>query len=146
MRLNRIIYCSRNRLRGSDETLHAEIGKILEVSRANNARDGLSGGLLFSDDCFVQVLEGPLAALQNAFERIQCDARHGEVTVIQTGPIASRDFPEWSMAFTGTIDASRAIGFEPEHAFHGRSADGDVVLRVMKDLVDRQRDWLAPAP
>ncbi len=142
MRLSRVIYCSRNRLQGPHETVAATIGTILSVSRANNARDGLSGGLLFSKDCFVQVLEGPRDGLEAAFERIQCDDRHGEVTVVASGPIRTRDFPEWSMAFTGEIDASSWAALDLAEAFRGRSSDGDAVLRMMKDLVYRRQDWL----
>lgn len=100
--LYRVLYCSRNNLYGAAGNYSEEIRRILATSRENNARDGVTGGLLFSGGCFAQILEGPLKTVEGAFERIQCDGRHQEVTVLQSGPIAARDFPEWSMAFTGS--------------------------------------------
>lgn len=35
----------------------------------------MTDGLLISDGCFAQVFKGPLHTVENAFERIQCDAR-----------------------------------------------------------------------
>src|ERR1700712_4924660 len=101
--LYRILYCSRSTLEGTG-TANAEIRQILAKSRANNSRDGITGGLFFSDQCFAQVLEGPAANVESAFERIQCDEGHCEVIVLEAGPIKSRDFPEWSMAFAGITD------------------------------------------
>ena len=119
---------------------------ILAVSRANNARDGVTGGLLFSEGCFAQVLEGPLGAVEAAFERIQCDARHCEVVVLQSGPVAKRDFPNWSMAFAGTDAASSPLAkVNLAAAFSGQSSAGTDVLDMLKGLVVRETDWLVPA-
>ncbi len=144
--LYRVVYCSRNNIPGTPETVAADIGRILQVSRSNNARDGITGGLLFSKDCFAQVLEGPIDAVENAFERIQCDDRHGEVTVLQSGPIAARDFPDWSMAFTGdrTTDSPLA-GMVMDGAFAGSSRAGNDVLDLLRGVVVRETEWLAVA-
>ena len=37
---------------------------------------------MFNSGCFAQVLEGPHHAIQATFERIQCDERHSDVTVL----------------------------------------------------------------
>jgi hypothetical protein len=47
------------------------IRQILETSRRNNARDGLSGLLLLGGRRFLQVLEGPKDALDQAYARIR---------------------------------------------------------------------------
>lgn len=149
--LYRVLYCSRNVIGGSTEAVAAEVRDILAVSRANNARDGVTGGLLFNQGCFAQVLEGPLDAVEAAFERIQCDPRHGEVIVLQSGPVAQRDFPDWSMAFAGP-DAARGslAGIALADAFSGQTGAGDAVLDTLKSLVLREADWLgqisAPPP
>ena len=144
--LYRVLYCSRNTVPGSPQEVAAHIGAILAISRDNNARDGITGGLLFSEGCFAQVLEGPQDAVEAAFERIQCDDRHGEVTVLQCGMVAGRDFPDWSMAFTG---ASEHVvpGIALAGALSGRGEAGaDQVLDVLRAVVRRETDWLAPAP
>ena len=144
--LHRVLYCSRNIIPGAVEAIAADVREILAVSRVNNARDGVTGGLLFSEGCFAQVLEGPLDAVEAAFERIQCDARHCEVVVLQSGPIAKRDFPDWSMAFAGTDAASSPLAKATlATAFSGQSSAGDDLLDLLKGLVVRETDWLAPA-
>jgi hypothetical protein len=143
--LYRVLYCSRNNLAGAPETYPDGIREILARSRVNNARDGVTGGLLFSDGCFAQILEGPLHTVENAFERIQCDGRHQEVTVLQSGSIAARDFPDWSMAFTGTNQANNPLtGSGLNEAFSGRSSAGDHVLSLLKKVVVCENDWLMP--
>ncbi len=133
--LFRVLYCSRNTMAGPAETVQAEIEAILATSRANNARDQVTGGLLYSANCFAQVLEGPYEAVQDAFERIQCDDRHGEVTVLQAGPVETRDFAAWAMAFAGRQGDDPALGATLAKAFAGQSAAGDAILATLRGVV-----------
>lgn len=145
-KLHRLLYCSRNTIPGAIEAVAAEVRGILAISRVNNARDGVTGGLLFSKGCFAQVLEGPLDAVEATFERIQCDARHSEVIVLQTGPITKRDFPDWSMAFAGADAVGSSLAeVTLAGAFSGQSSAGDEMLDMLKALVVREADWLVPA-
>ena len=144
--LHRVLYCSRNLIPGDPEAVAADVGRILAASRRNNARDGITGGLLFSQGCFAQVLEGPLDAVESAFERIQCDERHSEVTVLQSGPIMARDFPNWSMAFTGPDAASPFADARMADVFTGQSDNGGKLLGLLKAVITRESEWLAPAP
>lgn len=144
--LHRVLYCSRNLIPGAPEAVAAHIRGILATSRRNNARDGITGGLLFSEGCFAQVLEGPLDAVESAFERIQCDDRHSDVTVLQSGPIAARDFPGWSMAFAGPDAASPIEDTRIDRAFAGQSGGGDKLLDMLKAVITRESEWLSPEP
>lgn len=99
--LHRLVYVSRNLLAGSPGAIEEEVLGILAASRRNNARVGVTGALLFSTDCFAQVLEGPLAAVQATFERIQCDQRHTDTVVLSCEGVARREFADWSMAYAG---------------------------------------------
>ena len=56
---------------------------------------------MFNSGCFAQVLEGPLGAVAATFERIQRDARHADVMVLDFRPVSERSFGAWSMAFVG---------------------------------------------
>ncbi len=137
--LHRIIYCSRSRLTGARSAVDAEVRRILARSRSNNAADSIGGALLFSDDCFAQVLEGSSEALGRAFERIQRDMRHGDVVVLQSSPAERRHFPYWSMAYAGAPDAEprrrmAKVGFDA--AFSGQtSATGHTMLDLLRELV-----------
>ncbi len=141
--LHRVLYCSRNTIPGAIEAVAADVREILAVSRVNNARDEVTGGLLFSEGCFAQVLEGPQDAVEAAFERIQCDPRHCDVVVLQSGPVTKRDFPDWSMAFAGANAAGSSLaGVALAGAFSGQSSAGDEVLDMLRALVVRETDWL----
>jgi blue light- and temperature-responsive anti-repressor len=145
--LYRVLYCSRNRIAGDADRIGRDITSILAASRENNARDDVTGGLLFSEGCFAQVLEGPLGAIESAFERIQCDNRHSDVIVLQSGPIDTRDFPDWSMAFAGIRPADNPlVSMALADAFSGRSRAGDAMFDVLKGVVARETDWLAATP
>ncbi len=143
--LYRVLYCSQNHLTGMPETYPGEIQGILATSRKNNVRDGVTGGLLFSAGCFAQVLEGPLEMVESAFERIQCDERHRKVTVLQSGSITARDFPDWSMAFTAADMADNPLASVAlSGAFSGQSSAGNDILSLMRKVIVRE-DWLALA-
>ncbi len=142
-RLSRVLYCSRNSIHGGTTAIAANVQTILAASRVNNARDGITGGLLFSEGCFAQVLEGPTDAVEAAFERIQCDERHSEVTVLQVGPITTRDFPNWSMGFAGTSAGGSLLGsVSLADAFSGQSSAGNGVLDMLRAIVVRETEWL----
>jgi hypothetical protein len=62
--MEQLVYISTPRTVLTETDLH----QILEVSRRNNRRDGLTGLLLAGDKRLLQVLEGPTQALSDAFE------------------------------------------------------------------------------
>ena len=119
--LHRLVYYSRNRMAGEPEQLAQAIAAILAASRVNNARVGVTGALMFNAGCFAQVLEGPQAAVEDVFERIQQDERHGDVSLLAFQPVEARAFEAWSMGFVGTSAADAALygsvaqdsGFDP---------------------------------
>ena len=75
-----------------------DVASILQVSRRNNVRDGLSGLLYADGRRFLQVLEGEPEAVETAFARISADPRHRAVVVLSRREIAVREFGDWAMA------------------------------------------------
>lgn len=140
-RLHRIAYCSRSSI--APDALARQLHAILDVSRRRNPRLGVTGALLYNHGSFAQVLEGPLAAVERVFESIQCDPRHGDVTVIESGPIATRLFPDWSMAFSGDRHLAdvpgAALAFE--QAFAGAGDGARQLLRLLRELVVEDGEW-----
>ena len=133
----RVVYCSRNLIGEAAPQQDAEIGSILQASRANNSRKNVTGALLYNHGYFAQVLEGPRASVEETFERIQRDSRHGEVTVLEGSDAAQRDFPDWSMAHVqpATPAASAQIGNTLHVAMQDPQAAGHEVLMLMRSLV-----------
>jgi hypothetical protein len=103
--LHTLTYFSRNSIEAADGDLEVEINRILAIARESNRKLGVTGALLFSEGCFAQVLEGGLAQVEAIFERIECDPRHQNVTILQFTPIKERSFGNWSMAFAGLSPA-----------------------------------------
>ena len=99
--LYRLVYASKNLLAGSESDLASSVLQILKASQRNNAPADVSGALLFNKGAFAQVLEGPRRQVEDTFERIQRDPRHGDVTVLQCGSVESRGLANRSMAFVG---------------------------------------------
>lgn len=93
--MQRVIYASRATTRMSSTALML----MLAACRVRNEADGLTGLLLYSDESFLQVLEGDPEVVEATWERIQRDSRHHELRLLAQEPIRSRSFPDWSMGF-----------------------------------------------
>ena len=97
--LHRLVYRSVFSMPAEEATTARELDSILETSRRNNSAAGLTGALLHSGAQFVQVLEGPLPAIEAVYDRIAADLRHTSVELLQFTPVPEPSFPAWSMAF-----------------------------------------------
>jgi hypothetical protein len=132
----RLVYYSRNHI-GTDEAVFAaNVDEILDKSRVNNQRDEITGALLFNSGCFAQVLEGPLDTIEAAFERIQQDERHGDVSLLALDPIPQRSFPNWAMGFIGTsqFHEKRFAVIGSSSGFDPSRLSGDEIHSLLKDL------------
>lgn len=135
--LMRVVYVSHNTIKGDDEYLSQQIEDILDNARQLNQQAGITGALMFNRGLFAQVLEGPAAAIEETFERIQCDQRHAEVLMIACDPVTERSFDQWSMAYIGTqaevpallLEIASATGFDAERF------DGDAVNDALRTML-----------
>lgn len=73
--------------------------ELLKVARANNARLGITGMLLYADGNFVQIIEGPEDAVDALYAKISRDPRHTALLKALDGPIAERRFADWTLGF-----------------------------------------------
>jgi hypothetical protein len=146
--LYRLVYASKNLLKGSEAEMTASITQILAASQRNNAESDVTGALMFNAGAFAQVLEGPRREVEETFERIQCDDRHGDVTVLQCGPAEKRGFANWSMAFVGQSAGGQAqfSQLAAESGFDLSRLDGDAVFAMLHGLVLEEERVPAPAP
>jgi len=94
----------------SREMAPDELDAMLQRARARNGSMGITGALLHYGGRFVQVLEGEATAVEQCFERISKDDRHGAVTRIHSGPVDLPSFPDWSMRYVVNAGApDRAV-------------------------------------
>lgn len=100
------------------------IDAIACVSRPRNATLDVTGALILSGDSFAQIIEGPAEAIAELRATISRDERHRELLTVADGAKSSRDFANWSLAYSGTalfvereIERIRATALaEPYHS------------------------------
>jgi hypothetical protein len=98
--LVRLLYASR-----TDRAITPEvIESILKQSREHNPQEGITGTLCFGGDIFMQVLEGGRDAVNNLYNRIVRDNRHGHAVVLHYEEVSERRFGGWTM---GSVNLDR---------------------------------------
>jgi len=90
--LTRLIYVSKH-----DGIATETLDRVLQASRSNNVRDGITGALVIGEQNFLQLLEGGRAAVADCFMRIMQDTRHHDIQIICAGDAETRLFFDWSM-------------------------------------------------
>jgi hypothetical protein len=75
----------------------AALNGILSTARRNNPRDAITGALICRPDLYLQLLEGPQAAVEARYASIARDDRHLEVVKRVSRPVVERMFPNWAM-------------------------------------------------
>ncbi|WP_033920069.1 BLUF domain-containing protein [Sphingomonas sp. 37zxx] len=76
---------------------HAMLAGILSAARRNNPRDDITGALICRHDLYLQLIEGPAAAIDALYARITVDDRHGDVRLLLSDEVSERMFPAWAM-------------------------------------------------
>jgi Sensors of blue-light using FAD len=145
--LYRLVYFSRNCIKGTTAEVAAEIDAILQSARRNNATRGVTGALIFNAGIFAQVLEGTLHDIEQIFERIQCDERHGDVQVLAFAQVQDRGFPSWSMAFIGRSREHQCLFGHIGEAtgYEARRMEGERIFEVMRALAVEEEALALPA-
>ncbi|MEY4420067.1 MAG: Blue light- and temperature-regulated antirepressor YcgF [Pseudomonadota bacterium] len=101
--LERLLYRSKaNNTLGS---LH--LFNMLSEARSRNAALGITGHLLYTEEVFVQCIEGPTESISALWDSLQRDARHHDIELLARGPIQERRFSDWNMAFSSYPSLNR---------------------------------------
>jgi hypothetical protein len=79
---------------------------LLMQARALNEQQQVTGALVHGDGQFMQVMEGEEAVVKAVYARVAKDPRHHHVRTLAEGPITTRSFSQWSMAF-GEVPADK---------------------------------------
>lgn len=75
----------------------ADLDQVLATSRRNNAAADITGLLVVGGNRFLQLLEGPEAAVRSRFAAIRGDPRHFAIVVLAARSASVRQCPGWSM-------------------------------------------------
>ena len=102
--------------------------RIFRSSLLKNERLGITGALGFSELTYIQLLEGPSAAVDELLRTLQSDARHTGLTILMRGASHRRLLPGWSMA---RVDLARLA---PEVETLVKKDDGLGLIALMATL------------
>ncbi len=93
--LSQLIYHSR--YRALETGVSATVRQILSASQRNNARNRVTGFLIFDKTHFLQILEGARSDVDRTYSLIARDPRHGELKIVAQREVSQRAFPDWAM-------------------------------------------------
>ncbi|MFT4262787.1 MAG: BLUF domain-containing protein [Nocardioides sp.] len=113
---DRIIYASRAVAALGEEGLR----DLLNVSRDRNGACDVTGLLVYAEQSFLQVIEGPGAAIEETYGRIVADERHHDIRLLTREGVEDRLFPDWTMGFfaPAALALERELpGYRPESAY-----------------------------
>lgn len=132
MSLTRLIYASR----AADALTAADVDQILEASRRNNGKCGVTGILIYSSREFLQCLEGAREPVNQTYARILGDKRHAEVQILDFSEAASRLFPEWGMhALAPTrLTRQRILRYSEREVFAPTRMSAAGAMALLQDI------------
>lgn len=140
MPLSRLLYTSDACIRDSNVPVVIQVHEMAHASAKRNAASELTGALLFIENQFIQVLEGTPEAIEQIFERICCDLRHTNVTLVDLASVNERMFSEWEMkVLLETQETSLALRDDLQHIRFLVGVNAKVAAEQMRKCIDSQR-------
>jgi len=103
--LVRLLYASR----ANSPTDASVYDSILEQSRVRNPKLGITGILCFSENLFIQVLEGGRDEVCELYNTIVRDGRHQHVRILGFEEIRERRFGSWTMGQVNLAKVNPAL-------------------------------------
>lgn len=131
--LVRLLYASRATAPLSNSTIES----ILDVSRTNNRGRGITGILCYSDDLFIQVLEGSRDTVSELYNTIIKDPRHQQIQILHFEEIRERRFGAWNMGQVniGKINPSLLLKYSEKPELNPFNCSGHASLALLEELI-----------
>jgi hypothetical protein len=131
--LVRLMYTSRSNT-GMDEQ---ELASILRQSRPANTAEGITGMLVFSDQLFIQVLEGGRSEVNRLYNRICADKRHTDIELLYFEEITERRFAGWSMGQVNMarVNTALLLKYSEKPQLNPYAVSGKITMALFEELV-----------
>ena len=115
----------------------AVLDSILEQSRANNPAAGITGVLCFSDDLFIQVLEGGRDEVCGLYNTIVRDNRHAHVCILSYEEIRERRFGGWTMGQVNIakVNPTLLLKYSERAELNPFSCSGQASMALLDELI-----------
>jgi len=147
MKLIQLIYASA----AAKPFTPAELRELLRQARLKNERLDITGMLLYHQGSFLQVLEGPVSAVNPLLDTIALDRSHNKLMLLLRREIEARNFADWKMGFVDVAAQPQALPgfrdyFKSQSSFLDLLGDPKAVERVLDGFRDGQwRQYIAGA-
>ena len=130
--LVRLLYASRAAVAISESVIES----ILHQSRTNNANQGITGLLCYSDDLFVQILEGGRDEVCELYNTIVRDPRHSHVRIMLFEEIPERRFGGWTMGQVNIkkISPSLLLKYAERPTLNPFACSGRASMALLEEL------------
>ncbi len=134
--LSQLVYVS-NRQKSCTQQ---EIDDILDACKRNNPAMEVTGVLLYSDNKFIQLVEGDTQKILRLYDTIKKDERHENCVMISCTPTEEKTFPSWHMGSkefkSNKLSFETNISQEDEDFFNdillGKEQNGEQVVKILK--------------
>lgn len=137
MSIKQLVYKSK----ASEFVNRVEIAKLLSTSRTNNDKYDITGILIYYNDRFLQVIEGPPTDISKLFYNIIIDPRNYDVELLQEKTVFERDFINWSMAFVDIGELENIDVIEVAQLDNITANKGSVML-IIRNFIRKYHDYL----
>lgn len=113
------------------------LDEILAQSRTNNPQQGITGILCFSDNIFIQVLEGGRDEVCETYNKIVRDNRHREVRILTYDEISERRFGGWTMGQVNIAKVNPALllKYSEKPSLNPFSCSGLASMSLLEELI-----------
>ena len=81
-----------------------DFNDLILTAKSNNAKNNITGVLVYKNNNFLQVLEGHTETVDSVFDKIRMDQRHQNIFKIINTSIDERFFEEYEFGFTVVSD------------------------------------------
>jgi Sensors of blue-light using FAD len=131
--LVRLLYASRP----TSPLTASLIDTILAQSQDSNQNKGITGILCFSDELFLQVLEGGRDAVCELFNAIVRDDRHVNVRILSYDEVPERRFGGWTMGQVNIsrINPSLLLKYSVKAKLDPFSCSGHASMALLDELI-----------
>jgi hypothetical protein len=115
----------------------AAVDSILEQSRRNNPKHGITGMLCVSEDIFIQVLEGGRDEVCELFNTIVRDPRNAHVRILVFEEISERRFGNWTMGQVqiAKVNPSLLLKYSDRATLNPFTCSGRAIMALLDELV-----------
>ncbi|MDX2130200.1 MAG: BLUF domain-containing protein [Chloroherpetonaceae bacterium] len=139
MQLYRLVYYSE----AAEGLTVQDVREIAAKASVKNRANALTGGLLYCEGKFLQILEGGLHPVNKLFQRILLDLRHKNVNLIDFSKVHKRAFSGWEMSLvffpTSNEFLPEYLRYSHETTFDPMNLDGDACIEFMQDLFHKRK-------